>query len=353
MISSTRALRAAVTGLIGLAATEEEMLLATAPDGEQGSPQRWAALPLVAHDTEFRQQQAARLEAVRRGQAPPGFAEIDHRSLEIYRRYSAASAAEVISVARQSAAALIDGLGAVSDADLGVPGMALGMAAYSLACAQAQAGATGDALHTLTEAITLNQDLRANARKDPDLAQLRDRGRLGTLAHLTTGRALHHRGPWRHEGVEPMTDHKIGGCESPGHPLSPTERTRHRRLRALGRTDRQSLHAVLEAGLVAHLGVIIDGWPMVIPTCYGFTADTLYLHGSVASQSLNTAGTPVCVTITVADGLVLARSVFEHTINCAPSPSTSHPGSGTTPAARAARKWPLSSCWRCRWTRRR
>ena len=48
--------------------------------------------------------------------------------------------------------------------------------------------------------------------------------------------------------------------------------------------------------MVAHLGVIIDGWPMVIPTCYGFTADTLYLHGSVASQSLNTGGTPVCVT---------------------------------------------------------
>lgn len=50
--------------------------------------------------------------------------------------------------------------------------------------------------------------------------------------------------------------------------------------------------------MVAHLGVIIDGWSMVIPTCYGFTADTLYLHGSVASQSLNTGGTPVCVTPT-------------------------------------------------------
>jgi nitroimidazol reductase NimA-like FMN-containing flavoprotein (pyridoxamine 5'-phosphate oxidase superfamily) len=71
---------------------------------------------------------------------------------------------------------------------------------------------------------------------------------------------------------------------------------------------------VLEAGLVAHLGVITGGWPMVVPTMYGFTADTLYLHGSVASQSLNTAG-PVCVTITLTDGLVLARSVFEHTIN--------------------------------------
>lgn len=99
-------------------------------------------------------------------------------------------------------------------------------------------------------------------------------------------------------------------------PLSATERTRHRRFRHRGQADRDRLHAVLGAGLVAHLGVITTGgWPMVVPTCYGFTADTLYLHGSVASQSLNTAGTPACVTITLTDGLVLARSVFEHTIN--------------------------------------
>ncbi len=76
-----------------------------------------------------------------------------------------------------------------------------------------------------------------------------------------------------------------------GLPLSATERTRHRRLRHLGRADRQSLHAVLRAGLVAHLGVITGGWPMVVPTCYRFDADTLYLHGSVASRSLATAGT--------------------------------------------------------------
>lgn len=100
-----------------------------------------------------------------------------------------------------------------------------------------------------------------------------------------------------------------------GPPLSVTERTRHRRLRALGQSDRAWLYAVLDAGLVAHLGVVIGGWPMVIPTVYGFDDHTLYLHGSVASQSLNTAGAPVCVTITLADGLVLARSVFEHTIN--------------------------------------
>jgi nitroimidazol reductase NimA-like FMN-containing flavoprotein (pyridoxamine 5'-phosphate oxidase superfamily) len=106
-----------------------------------------------------------------------------------------------------------------------------------------------------------------------------------------------------------------GGPAGAGPPLSATERTRHRRYRHLGRADRESLYAVLGAGLVAHLGVITGGWPMVIPTCYGFKPDTLYLHGSVASQSLNSAGTEVCVTITLAGGLVLARSVFEHTIN--------------------------------------
>jgi nitroimidazol reductase NimA-like FMN-containing flavoprotein (pyridoxamine 5'-phosphate oxidase superfamily) len=96
--------------------------------------------------------------------------------------------------------------------------------------------------------------------------------------------------------------------------LSGTERTRHRRLREQGRTDRSELLAVLGAGLVAHLGVISDGWPMVVPTSYGFDDTTLYLHGSVASVSLR-ADSPVCVTITLADGLVLARSVFEHALN--------------------------------------
>jgi uncharacterized protein len=100
-----------------------------------------------------------------------------------------------------------------------------------------------------------------------------------------------------------------------GPPLSATERTRHRRLREQGRSGREHLNAVLQAGFVAHLGLISGGWPMVIPTVYGFDSDQLYLHGSVASQSLTATGTPVCVTVTVPDGLVLARSVFEHAVN--------------------------------------
>ena len=119
-------------------------------------------------------------------------------------------------------------------------------------------------------------------------------------------------------------------------PLSATERTRHRRYRHLGRADRESLYAVLDAGLVAHLGAITGGWPMVVPTMYGFTADTLYLHGSVASQSLNTAGTPVCVTVTLTDGLVLARSVFEHTINYRSAMIYGQPRQVTDPAERLA-----------------
>ena len=118
--------------------------------------------------------------------------------------------------------------------------------------------------------------------------------------------------------------------------LSATERTRHRRYRHLGRLDRESLYAVLGAGLAAHLGVITGGWPMVVPTMYGFTADTLYLHGSVASQSLNTAGAPVCVTITLTDGLVLARSVFEHTINYRSAMIYGQPRLVTDPAERLA-----------------
>jgi nitroimidazol reductase NimA-like FMN-containing flavoprotein (pyridoxamine 5'-phosphate oxidase superfamily) len=129
----------------------------------------------------------------------------------------------------------------------------------------------------------------------------------------------------------PAADSPTGGKL----PLSATERTRHRRYRHLGRVDRDSLYAVLEAGLVAHLGVITGGWPMVVPTVYGFTPDTLYLHGSVASQSLNTAG-PVCVTITLTDGLVLARSVFEHTINYRSAMIYGRPRLVTDPGERLA-----------------
>ena len=99
-------------------------------------------------------------------------------------------------------------------------------------------------------------------------------------------------------------------------PLSPTERTRLRRLRERGRSDRGELYAVLDAGLICHLGVVIDGVPAVLPTGYGRRADTLFLHGSSANQGLASAdGQEVCVTVTHLDGLVCARAVSHHSMN--------------------------------------
>lgn len=98
--------------------------------------------------------------------------------------------------------------------------------------------------------------------------------------------------------------------------LSSTPRTVLGRSKARGRTDRAELHAVLDAGLICHLGVIVDGSPMVIPTGYGRIGDTLYVHGSTGARSLRTApGDTVCVTVTHLDGIVLARSVFHHSVN--------------------------------------
>ncbi|MCX4578299.1 pyridoxamine 5'-phosphate oxidase family protein [Streptomyces sp. NBC_01571] len=98
------------------------------------------------------------------------------------------------------------------------------------------------------------------------------------------------------------------------HPLPETDLTRHRRLREQGSLDRGELHAILDAGFVCHLGVVVEGRPVVVPTVYGRDEESLYVHGSVASRSL-AAGAPVCVTVTHVDGLVLARSVFEHGVN--------------------------------------
>lgn len=81
-------------------------------------------------------------------------------------------------------------------------------------------------------------------------------------------------------------------------------------------TDRSALHDVLDAGLICHLGVIIDGLPVVLPTGYGRIGETLYVHGSSANRSLlSAAGTEVCVTVTLLDGLVCARSVFHNSMN--------------------------------------
>jgi uncharacterized protein len=98
--------------------------------------------------------------------------------------------------------------------------------------------------------------------------------------------------------------------------LSGTERTELRRKRERGRSDRNDLYAVLDAALICHLGVVADGTPRVLPTAYGRAGDTLYLHGSSANGTYWAAdGQPVCVTVTILDGLVCARSVFHHSMN--------------------------------------
>jgi nitroimidazol reductase NimA-like FMN-containing flavoprotein (pyridoxamine 5'-phosphate oxidase superfamily) len=98
--------------------------------------------------------------------------------------------------------------------------------------------------------------------------------------------------------------------------LSATARTRLRRHAERGKTDHADLLAVLDAGMICHLGVIHEGAPLVLPTAYGRIGDTLYLHGSSANRSLHAAdGQEVCVTVTHLDGLVCARSVFSHSVN--------------------------------------
>jgi nitroimidazol reductase NimA-like FMN-containing flavoprotein (pyridoxamine 5'-phosphate oxidase superfamily) len=108
--------------------------------------------------------------------------------------------------------------------------------------------------------------------------------------------------------------------ESAGQPLEPlsaTDRTRLRRYPERGRTDRAELYGVLDRGLVCYLGAVVDGCPRVIPMVYGRIGDTLYLHGSVANQALVAAkkGGEICVTVMNVGGLVLANSLFHHSIN--------------------------------------
>ncbi len=98
--------------------------------------------------------------------------------------------------------------------------------------------------------------------------------------------------------------------------LSTTPRTTLGRLRERGLTDRAALHELLDAGLICHLGVIIDGTPVVLPTGYGRIGETLYVHGSTANLSIQyAAGDQVCATVTIVDGLVCARSVFHNSMN--------------------------------------
>ena len=99
--------------------------------------------------------------------------------------------------------------------------------------------------------------------------------------------------------------------------LNVTERTTLRRLPKRGVYEREAVYKILDEGFVCHVGFVVEGQPFVIPTAYGREGDTLFVHGAKASRMLKALrdGAEVCVTVTLVDGLVLARSAFHHSMN--------------------------------------
>jgi hypothetical protein len=100
-------------------------------------------------------------------------------------------------------------------------------------------------------------------------------------------------------------------------PYVPTPRTRVVREAERAVYDREAAYRILDEGFLCHVGFVADGQPFVIPTSYGRVGSNLYIHGSAASRMLRQMkeGVAVCVTVTLLDGLVLARSVFNHSMN--------------------------------------
>jgi nitroimidazol reductase NimA-like FMN-containing flavoprotein (pyridoxamine 5'-phosphate oxidase superfamily) len=98
---------------------------------------------------------------------------------------------------------------------------------------------------------------------------------------------------------------------------APSARTKVQRFPGRGAYDMATISAILDEGLVCHLGFVIDGQPFVLPTTYVRIEDHLYVHGSAANRMLNALsdGVDACVTVTLLDGLVLARSAFKHSMN--------------------------------------
>src|SRR5690606_3073310 len=130
----------------------------------------------------------------------------------------------------------------------------------------------------------------------------------------------------------PRTEIRSGRGRTPGHDgavpatadpppaasdrLEPTERTTVRRSAARGRYERDVVHAILDEAYVAHVGRVVDGQPRVLPMAYGRVGDVLYLHGAVGNAMLRAStDAEVCVTVTLLDGLVLARSAYHHSMN--------------------------------------
>ncbi len=238
-MSDTQELRAAIVGLIRCAATEDEMLLISRSDNHDvGSAERWAPVPTVAHNTQFKREQVIRLEAVLHDEEPPESPAFDHTSEPTYRAFAELSSAVVAEESRRTTDALVDLLLLLPDADLLDPtrhewlrgralwlqiivrgfwhpmghvgdwyvadamrerGIALrqqavataeylhapkelcGMAWYSLACTYAALGMADEGVVALRHAAALNDDLRARAATDPDVELLRADGRVAAF----------------------------------------------------------------------------------------------------------------------------------------------------------------------------
>jgi nitroimidazol reductase NimA-like FMN-containing flavoprotein (pyridoxamine 5'-phosphate oxidase superfamily) len=142
-----------------------------------------------------------------------------------------------------------------------------------------------------------------------------------------------------------------------------------------GAYDRATIDAILDEALICHLGFVVEGRPFVIPTIHARDGDTLYIHGSPGSRMLRAAkeGVDICVTVTLLDGLVLARSVYNHSMNYRSvvvlgrareltdadensgrsnvSSSTWFRGAGTTPANPMTERSKARRSWHWRWTR--
>jgi uncharacterized protein len=106
-----------------------------------------------------------------------------------------------------------------------------------------------------------------------------------------------------------------GDLEVAGGPRS--DRVRLRRKRERGTYEREAIDAILDEGLIAHVGIVEDGQPFVVPTLHARDGDLVYLHGSAASRTMRAmaAGAPVCLTVSLIDGLVLARAAMHHSAN--------------------------------------
>jgi nitroimidazol reductase NimA-like FMN-containing flavoprotein (pyridoxamine 5'-phosphate oxidase superfamily) len=109
---------------------------------------------------------------------------------------------------------------------------------------------------------------------------------------------------------------KSGSVRTMSRTVAP-RRNRVRRVPARAVYDRAAIHTILDEALIAHLGFVHDGHPFVIPTLHARVGETVYVHGSAASRAVRTmsAGAPACLTVTLFDGVVLARSAFHHSAN--------------------------------------